>query len=357
MKKILLSTGIIIGLVFTGNAQVLQAEDFNSLSIGNVGTDITGNTPGQANFLTYATNGSSPSTTTNASVTNFQVVLNGFEATSGLGIESQNGNQGERVMGKAGGITAAWAARTTGNNVIQAEYDFFTGPSSTSTTENGVRIQILTSTNVTMTIAGFGYNLSTKTIRGVAYINNQGTFSTPFIDLGTAETRVLSDNTWYKLGVAYDTSNGNITWKVNSGNNNLITTSLDPEKRTGPFQPNRVNFVSFTRITNTASASVIYDNFIVTATPTIDLLGNVKFSDSQFSVYPNPSNNVINIANDANMLLNAVTITDLNGRTVQSIKLNNVNTAQVNISDLSAGMYMMNIASDQGNVTKKIIKN
>ena len=50
-------------------------------------------------------------------------------------------------------------------------------------------------------------------------------------------------------------------------------------------------------------------------------------------------------------------ITDLNGRTVQSVKFNNVNTAQVNISGLSAGMYLMNIASDHGNVTKKIIKN
>ncbi|WP_407934909.1 T9SS type A sorting domain-containing protein, partial [Flavobacterium lindanitolerans] len=32
-------------------------------------------------------------------------------------------------------------------------------------------------------------------------------------------------------------------------------------------------------------------------------------------------------------------------------------SAQVNISDLSAGVYMMNINSDQGSVTKKIIKN
>ena len=78
---------------------------------------------------------------------------------------------------------------------------------------------------------------------------------------------------------------------------------------------------------------------------------------SQFSVYPNPVNNVVTISNSANATIDAVTVSDLNGRTVKSVKLNGETSAQINISDLSAGVYMMNISSDQGSVTKKIVKN
>ncbi|MNX72772.1 hypothetical protein D3C86_1041400 [compost metagenome] len=95
------------------------------------------------------------------------------------------------------------------------------------------------------------------------------------------------------------------------------------------------------------------DNIVITNLA----LGTSEQIASKFSVYPNPSNNLVNIANDSNILLNAITITDLNGRTVKSVKLDNVNEAQINISDLASGVYTMNISSDQGSAVKKIIKN
>jgi len=50
-------------------------------------------------------------------------------------------------------------------------------------------------------------------------------------------------------------------------------------------------------------------------------------------------------------------MTDLNGRVVKQNSYSNVSEVQVNISDLASGVYMMNIKSDKGSVTKKIIKN
>ena len=47
----------------------------------------------------------------------------------------------------------------------------------------------------------------------------------------------------------------------------------------------------------------------------------------------------------------------MNGRTVKSVKLDNVTEAQINVAELSAGMYLMNITSDSGTTTKKIVKN
>lgn len=78
----------------------------------------------------------------------------------------------------------------------------------------------------------------------------------------------------------------------------------------------------------------------------------------QFSVYPNPSNSVVKVSSSINAGITAVSIVDLNGRTVQQNKFNtSAVEASVNIADLATGMYMMNITSDKGTVVKKIMKN
>jgi hypothetical protein len=69
-----------------------------------------------------------------------------------------------------------------------------------------------------------------------------------------------------------------------------------------------------------------------------------------FAVYPNPTTGLVTISNDR-ASINSVSISDLNGRTVKSLKLNGEATSQINISDLAAGVYMMNISSDQGSIT------
>lgn len=86
-------------------------------------------------------------------------------------------------------------------------------------------------------------------------------------------------------------------------------------------------------------------------------MGTSKAVASQLSVFPNPASNVINVANTGNVLVNAIQITDLNGRTVKSVKFNGVAEAQVNVSDLANGMYMMTVTSDKGSMTQKIVKN
>jgi len=78
---------------------------------------------------------------------------------------------------------------------------------------------------------------------------------------------------------------------------------------------------------------------------------------AKLAVYPNPTSSFINISNGENILLNDVQITDINGRTVKSLKLNGVSETQINVSELSSGVYMMNISSDMGTTTKKIVKN
>lgn len=78
---------------------------------------------------------------------------------------------------------------------------------------------------------------------------------------------------------------------------------------------------------------------------------------TSLSVYPNPANDVVNVTNAENILVNGITVTDLNGRTVKSSKFDGVANAQINISDLASGVYMMTVSSDKGSMTKKIVKN
>lgn len=75
---------------------------------------------------------------------------------------------------------------------------------------------------------------------------------------------------------------------------------------------------------------------------------------SNFSVYPNPATNVINVSNSADVISD-VTITDLNGRTVKQVTVG-VNDAQINISDLAQGVYILNATSNGKSFTQKIVK-
>ncbi|HEU4496382.1 MAG TPA: T9SS type A sorting domain-containing protein [Flavobacterium sp.] len=354
MKKTLL-LGFLLIPIFTVKAQVLESENFNSLTIGNIGTDVTGATAGQGGYFTITSNGTAPTTATNSSASNFQIVSTGQSSSNGLKITTSNGNKGGRFMWKAG-LSAAWAARTTGNNIIQLEFDFFTGPASTSLTQNGITVYGLDGTTL-RPLAGFAYVPNTKTLSGFAYLKNGAVYGNYLIGLGASAATpiVLQDNTWYRIGVAYNTTNGAITWKGPGFDNVGIAAA----NYAGPFQPTEVDFSSGTPTTNTASSEQTYDNYVVTATPAVNLLSidNFEIAKDTFSAYPNPSKGLVTISSDSDMNLQSVNVTDLNGRTVKSVKLDGSSSAQVNISDLSSGVYMMNISSDQGSATKKIIKN
>ncbi|MFN3753280.1 choice-of-anchor J domain-containing protein [Flavobacterium sp.] len=85
-------------------------------------------------------------------------------------------------------------------------------------------------------------------------------------------------------------------------------------------------------------------------------LSSTEFTSSKFSTYPNPANNLVTISNNENILVSNVTITDINGRTIKNVSVNNLSTVQMNVSDLTSGVYFMNIDSDSGKAVKKFIK-
>ena len=129
--------------------------------------------------------------------------------------------------------------------------------------------------------------------------------------------------------------------------------------------------LTWTNIDNTQHTTVAFLNDSVgftggfTTSPTAGgvskytgtVLLNEAFKSIKFAAFPNPVSNVLTISNNDNILLTDVNITDINGRTVKILKVNNLSEVQMNVSELTAGVYFMNITTDSGKAVKKFIKN
>ncbi len=367
MKKI--TFVLVLLLSFLSNAQLLLTDDFNSLTIGNVGTDFTGVTPGQGGWLTTSNNGTgAPSasppiatTSTNAGNSNYQIIANGNASTNGLQIISVDGNSGSRYMTKTG-LATLWSTRTTGNNVFQFEFDFFTGPATTSKCQTGIRLYGLdnsTTPATFRTLSGFALNMDTKVLSGIQYLNNAGSFGTYLINLATGGL-VLTADTWYRVGFSYDTLTGEARWKTSpSGASKTLASSY----WVGPFNPSEVDMLFLTptptaSVFNTVTSTIVYDNFTTKAVASEALLGTekIEFLTTQFLILPNPAKDFVKITSSDFALINAIELSDVNGRIIKSEKINSISEIQVSISELSNGIYFMKILSDKGTAIKKIVK-
>lgn len=84
-------------------------------------------------------------------------------------------------------------------------------------------------------------------------------------------------------------------------------------------------------------------------------LATESFFTQNFKVYPNPATTVVNLSGKNNTTINQVQITDLNGRVIKSIAVNEV-TTQINIADLNSGVYFLKATSNNGVGVTKIVK-
>jgi hypothetical protein len=99
-------------------------------------------------------------------------------------------------------------------------------------------------------------------------------------------------------------------------------------------------------ITIDPDAKIIIDLFV---DPTAS---SEEFFNSNFALYPNPVNDVLNVESKNGMIVNEITISDLSGKVVNSVK----NTSSVNVSSLATGTYIINIDSNEGKATSKFLK-
>lgn len=90
----------------------------------------------------------------------------------------------------------------------------------------------------------------------------------------------------------------------------------------------------------------------------VEILGN---SDndlfSNIILYPNPTRGELTLVNNSSENLVSATITDVNGRTIQTLDLNNSGTTKsFSIVNLSTGMYFVQIQTTNANIVKRVVK-
>lgn len=82
-----------------------------------------------------------------------------------------------------------------------------------------------------------------------------------------------------------------------------------------------------------------------------------EFNQSDYKVYPNPTNGNVFIKTNRNLGKVSITLTDLNGRQILSTQVELFDKVEVNMSQLQSGIYILNIDGQNFNSNNKIIKN
>ncbi|WP_159432690.1 S8 family serine peptidase [Mesonia phycicola] len=105
---------------------------------------------------------------------------------------------------------------------------------------------------------------------------------------------------------------------------------------------------------NTLQSSSQDYSLIITGTSSSLSINNNEVADSAINIWPNPTNDLLNISTTSNINFEDynINIYDLQGRIV----VKNITTETVDISNLNAGLYIINFSNGQNSIQKKIIK-
>jgi len=115
-------------------------------------------------------------------------------------------------------------------------------------------------------------------------------------------------------------------------------------------------------VPNTASIYFDTNPAIITNTFTTEFtaaLANASFGLENFVLYPNPTNSFIQVnLQNTTELLEDVIIYDVLGKTVKNLSANNSNEMKVDVSNLSKGVYLVEITTQSDlKITKKLVIN
>ena len=344
MRKITLLVLSVLSAGFMAIGQNLQSENFDALNVGNVGTDINGTVGGQNGWFTLATPGGQNS--------DFQIINEGGSQGLILQITGASNDASAHYTWQ-NGLSSAWSARTAGNNIIEVEYDFYSGSTTSSLSSSDMRLY---NSDYSIIIGGYSFDPQTMVLSAIAHFD-PGPGPDPvgpyLFYLGAGNTDlVLSPNTWYRVGFAFNKTTGECIWKGPGyyGSLSGAATGIDP------FE---VDFAVIPFEFNAVSAIAKFDALTVKATNIENLLGIEDIENSllpSIKLFPNPTEGMLNLTVSNNVKLTNLEVIDVNGRVIKSFLVNEFSNSEINISELNSGYYLLKIYSSEGKFTKGFIK-
>ena len=196
---------------------------------------------------------------------------------------------------------------------------------------------------------------------------NTGTANAEFIRIENLLNNKLNPSTIEMIGSSHNydlkRENNKLTWFFYDID--LPPTSQNPILSHGfvsyRIKPNP-GFALGDIIPNTASIFFDYNPPIITNTFNTEFvapLNNLDFNSDNFIVYPNPTNGLVQISlkNNSETIQNVI-IFDVLGKAVKKVDAVNSNQTNINVSALSSGVYMVEVATenDLKQVKKLVIK-
>tara|TARA_R110000772_G_scaffold203861_1_gene313984 strand:- start:554 stop:1258 length:705 start_codon:yes stop_codon:yes gene_type:complete len=120
-----------------------------------------------------------------------------------------------------------------------------------------------------------------------------------------------------------------------------------------PFLDEKIADIYVIEESGSAKHIVLQYNFGFQEYKNFPALNIVDSPITKLTLYPNPVHDKLIIQSATNDF-ESVSITDINGRIVNSTK--NMVLNEIDVSGLKAGMYFITITTSEGNITKKFIK-
>ena len=159
-------------------------------------------------------------------------------------------------------------------------------------------------------------------------------------------TNTTADISWTQQG---DVTSWDVNYRVTGANAwNSVTTTTNPYTLTGLSDNTSYEVQVIAHCTNGVTSDP-------SATITLTTVGINDYELNNVVVYPNPTNDMVQIQN-TEFLIQDVEVYDAYGKLLNVVNVND-NTAVLDLSSYAAGTYFVKIVTENGVVTKRVVKN
>lgn len=166
-----------------------------------------------------------------------------------------------------------------------------------------------------------------------------------------------SNYTTYITGISKEINTIGDDWKTF----NLSTFSYELDTMTSFIVKSKNSSsyyqIRFTRFDGSATGKAVFDKRVLATSTTVASVAN---NVSEYSIYPNPANNKVNIMIDAREQANnaQIIVTDITGKAVMTTTVNikkGLNAYQFDVTSYPSGTYVIMVVDDSWKIADKII--